>query len=43
MKPALVVLAVMLVLALRASAVWRARRERERLADPRVIRLLVGE
>ena len=43
MKPALVVLAVLLVLALRGMAVWRARRERERLADQRVIRLLVGE
>ncbi|MEE8594924.1 MAG: VWA domain-containing protein [Gemmatimonadota bacterium] len=43
MKPALVILAVMLVLALRGAAVWRARRERERLADPRVMRLLIGE
>lgn len=43
MKPALVVLAVLAVLVLRGVAVWRARRERERLADQRVIRLLVGE
>jgi Ca-activated chloride channel family protein len=42
-KPALVVLAVMLVLALRGTAIWRARRERQRLADQRVIRLLIGE
>lgn len=43
MKLALVLLAVLLMLLLRAVAVWRARRERERLADQRVIRLLVGE
>ncbi|UCG75280.1 MAG: VWA domain-containing protein [Gemmatimonadota bacterium] len=43
MTPVVVVLAILLALLLRAVAVWRGRRERARLADPRVIRLLVGE
>ncbi len=43
MSPMLVALVVLVVLLLRGVAVWRARQERERLADPRVIRLLVGE
>ena len=36
-------LGVLLVLLLRAAAIWRARQERDRLADRRVMQLLVGE
>jgi Ca-activated chloride channel family protein len=43
MTAVFVVLGVVLVLLLRAAAVWRARQERARLGDRRVMQLLVGE